>query len=670
MDISEYKELFIAESKELVAALNRVILQLEKSPNNLSLVEDIFRSMHTLKGMSATMGYQKIVRITHQLEELLDSIKQREKMPSEEVIDVLFSSIDLLHKLIELSGKREIEEVEIEPILNRIESISYTIADMRSLKRPAKRRAKEEEVSEEIKEAENEWNKYLKEKQKDYKLVRITIKLTESCQLKGSRAYVIITTAQKLGRIIKSLPDVDSLKSGDFGLSFQIFLSTKQIDEIKASMASISEVEWSKIETIGFQEIYPEFLPPDKKAAKPTISQDLEKPELGLSRYLPAESESIRINMRRLNNLMNITGELFILQRRMENLGQHYKLDDLNELLDHSSRLVGSLQDSVMSARMVPVWQVFNLFPRFIRDAAKKMGKKAQYIIEGGDIEIDRVVLDKISEPLMHLIRNSIDHGLESPGKRRKAGKSEEGLIKVSISRQGYSFLILVEDDGKGIDIEEVKRISLEKGLVSQEELESMSPEETLYLITKPGYSTSLKATDVSGRGVGLSIVHQSVRSLGGSFKANSEKGKGTQFTIILPATMAIVKVLLMGVGDEIYAMPISYVSEIIDCAVAELKALDEKEVIIYRKESYQLLRLRHIFSLPQQDSISSSEEFILLIEIDERKFALAIDSFYKQQEVVVKPFAQVKTNLYCFSGATILGSGQVALIIDPRGLI
>lgn len=670
MDISEYKELFLAESKELVASLNRLVLELEKDPDNPALVEEIFRSAHTLKGMSGTMGYQKIVQLTHQLEELLEKIKQAKKIPNEEVIDMLFSSIDLLNRLIDLSGTPEIDEVDIKPFINRITLLSSSVADMPKLDEEREKKTKRKAVVNEIDEAQQEWKKYQKEEKKGCTLVRVVMKLAESCQLKATRAYVICTRAQKIGRIIKSVPDLEALKNGNFGLSFQIFLSTKHLDAIEKEMKTISEVEWTKIEAIQFQEIYPGFTPPEKKGPELKEAKAEKKPKEEISRYLPSETESIRINMRHLNNLMNLTGELFILQRRMENLGQSYNLKELNDLLDHSARLVNSLQDSIMSARMVPVWQVFNLFPRFIRDTAKEMGKKINYTIEGGDIEIDRMVLDKISEPLIHLIRNSLDHGLETPQERRKSGKPEEGLIKVSISRQGYTFLITVDDDGRGLDIEEIKQVILKKDIVSQEELENMSAEEILYLITRPGYSTSKLATDVSGRGVGLSIVYRSVISLGGSLKIKSEKGKGAQFVIMLPATMAIVKVLLIGVSKETFAIPISYISEIIDRSIARVKGVGDKQILIYRGENYPLLRLKKIFSLFEEGDTCAVEDFILIIEVDERKMALTIDSFYKQQEVVVKPFDQVKTSLNCFSGATILGNGQVALIIDPRGLM
>jgi two-component system chemotaxis sensor kinase CheA len=670
LDISEYKELFLAESKELVASLNRIVLELEKSPENPSLIEEIFRSAHTLKGMSGTMGYQKIVQLTHQLEELLEKIKQDKKVPTEEVIDMLFSSIDLLNRLIDLSGTPEIDEIDIKPFINKIRLMSSSVDDMPSFKKEREKKTKGKIAAAKTDEAEREWKKYQKEKKKGYTLVRVVMKLAESCQLKGTRAYVICTRAQKLGRIIKTVPDFDALKSGEFGLSFQIFLSTKVVEAIEKEMKNIPEVEWTKVESIQFQEIYPDFIPLGKKAPEPKEAKAEKKLEEEISRYLPSETESIRINMRHLNNLMNITGELFILQRRMENLGQQYTLKELNDLLDQSARLVNSLQDSIMSARMVPVWQVFNLFPRFIRDTAKEMGKKINYTIEGGDIEIDRMVLDKISEPLIHLIRNSIDHGLETPQERQKAGKTEEGLIKVSISRQGYIFLITVEDDGRGLDIDEIRQVSLEKGIITQEELDNLSPEEILYLITKTGYSTSKFATDVSGRGVGLSIVYRSVISLGGSFKIKSEIGKGSQFVIMLPATMAIVKVLLIGVNEETFAIPVSYISEIIDRSIARVKGVGDKQVLIYRGENYPLLRLKKIFTLSEEGDTCAIENFILIIEVDERKLALTIDSFHKQQEVVVKPFDQIKTSLNCFSGATILGNGHVALIIDPRGLI
>jgi two-component system chemotaxis sensor kinase CheA len=670
LDISEYKELFLAESKELVASLNRLVLELEKDPDNPALVEEIFRSAHTLKGMSGTMGYQKIVQLTHQLEELLEKIKQAKKIPNEEVIDMLFSSIDLLNRLIDLSGTPEIDEVDIKPFINRITLLSSSVADMPKLDEEREKKTKRKAVVSEIDEAQQEWKKYQKEEKKGCTLVRVVMKLAESCQLKGTRAYVICTRAQKIGRIIKSVPDLEALKNGNFGLSFQIFLSTKHLDAIEKEMKTISEVEWTKIEAIQFQEIYPGFTPSEKKGPELKEAKAEKKPKEEISRYLPSETESIRINMRHLNNLMNLTGELFILQRRMENLGQGYNLKELNDLLDHSARLVNSLQDSIMSARMVPVWQVFNLFPRFIRDTAKEMGKKINYTIEGGDIEIDRMVLDKISEPLIHLIRNSLDHGLETPQERRKGGKPEEGSIKVSISRQGYTFLITVDDDGRGLDIEEIKQVILKKDIVSQEELENMSSEEILYLITRPGYSTSKLATDVSGRGVGLSIVYRSVISLGGSLKIKSEQGKGAQFVIMLPATMAIVKVLLVGVSKETFAIPISYISEIIDRSIARVKGVGDKQILIYRGENYPLLRLKNIFSLFEEGDACAVEDFVLIIEVDERKMALTIDSFYKQQEVVVKPFDQIKTSLNCFSGATILGNGQVALIIDPRGLM
>jgi two-component system chemotaxis sensor kinase CheA len=379
------------------------------------------------------------------------------------------------------------------------------------------------------------------------------------------------------------------------------------------------------------------------------------------------QQRSVRIDLRRLDTLMNLIGELVITRGRLVQLTGGVDDPALAETVAQTSRLVADLQDEIMTSRMVPVWQVFDRFPRLVRDAARSVGKSVDFTIEGKEVELDRSMLDEVGDPIVHLLRNAIDHGIESPEVRRAQGKPEAGQLTLSAVRDRSAVVIRVTDDGRGIDREKVLRRAKEHGLVDGAKTE-LTDEELFRIIAQAGFSTADRVTDLSGRGVGIDAVHNRVRALGGSVDMRSAPGRGTTVTLRLPLTLAIVRSLLARLGDETYAIPMTHVSETVELQPAILHTLKGRDVLVLRDEVLPLLRLRQL--LGYEGSAPRGVEQVVVVEMAERRAALVVDALIGQQEIVVKQFDGVQRGLTLFGGATILGDGAPALILDVSSLL
>jgi len=378
------------------------------------------------------------------------------------------------------------------------------------------------------------------------------------------------------------------------------------------------------------------------------------------------QQRHVRIDLRRLDSLTNLIGELVVTRGRLAQLASAIGDPGLEESVGQASRLIGDLQDEIMTSRMVPVWQVFDRFPRLVRDAARALDKQVEFAVEGKDIELDRSMLDEIGDPVVHLLRNAVDHGIEPPEVRRAAGKPAAGRLTLSAARDRSAVLIRVSDDGRGIDRGLVLARARDLGLVDGAK-HDLSDDELFRLVARPGFSTAEAVTDISGRGVGVDAVHNRVRALGGSVEMKSAPGRGTTVTLRLPVTLAIVRALLARVGDECYAVPLTHVSETAELDPAALRTVRGREVLVLREEVMPLLRLRGLVELPPRPRDGGQ---VVLLEAGDRRAALAVDELTGQQEIVVKQYDAVRGGLGLFSGATILGDGQPALILDVGSLL
>jgi two-component system, chemotaxis family, sensor kinase CheA len=669
MGVEQYKELFVAESEEHLQIINNSVLSLEKNPEDITILNEIFRSAHTLKGMSATMGFESLTRLTHKMEDVLDIFRTQKLPVTSEVVDKLFSCLDILQMLLEEIKTGENLNLDVESIILQLQSVTPNISAV-NLEREG---GKKWELL--ITELEKE---HLLDvmKDKEIKIYKIDITLSKDCQLKSVRAFMVFNKLNSIGEIIKSAPSSEDLESNHFGLFFSLLFMTnslsKNIGQILGKVMEVEKVELTQIKDVKelnldkAQEV--KVIDKLKKVyadAEPAQSKDLAR-QFGFKKI-----QSIRVTTQRLDKLMNFVGELVISKIRLMQIAQTHQLQPLNEILTNIDRLTGDLQDEVMQARLIPMAQVFDRFPRMVRDLARSEKKQVNFDVSGGEIELDRTVLDEIADPLVHLLRNAVDHGIELPNVRKENNKNPVGTIRLSAYRERTFVLIEVSDDGKGMDPATLRKVALEKGFMTEEELAKLSDRDILNIITLPGFSSTSEITDTSGRGVGMDVVRTKIESLGGSLVFDSELGKGSIFKLKLPLTVAIIRAMLVEINKEIYATPIASIVETVKVSVKRIKHIEKFEVINLRDEVLPLIRLEKILGVPACKKEKVSEEIsIVIVDNAGKKAGLVVDRVVGQQEVVIKTVGSLLKGIKGFSGATILGDGSVSLILDVASLV
>ncbi|MEA1004662.1 chemotaxis protein CheA [Bacillus velezensis] len=671
MDMNQYLDVFIDESKEHLQTCNEKLLLLEKNPADLQLVHDIFRAAHTLKGMSATMGYTDLAHLTHLMENVLDAIRNGEMPVTSDWLDVLFEALDHLEEMVQSiidggDGKRDISEVSAKLDVN---AVHETAASAETAEPPAS-----------IQQASTEWNYDEFERtvieeaeEQGFSRYEITVSLNESCMLKAVRVYMIFEKLNEAGEVAKTIPAAEVLETEDFGTDFQVCFLTKQpAEEIKELISGISEVENVEISAGA----------PLKTAEKPQAAEPVKEAPVKKAEKQPkpqakteeqpkhhSGSKTIRVNIERLDSSMNLFEELVIDRGRLEQIAKELDHNELTETVERLTRISGDLQSIILNMRMVPVETVFNRFPRMIRQLQKELNKKIELSIIGAETELDRTVIDEIGDPLVHLIRNSIDHGIESPEVRVNKGKPESGHVVLKAYHSGNHVFIEVEDDGAGLNRKKILEKALERSVITERDAETLEDNEIYELIFAPGFSTADQISDISGRGVGLDVVKNKLESLGGSVSVKSAEGQGSLFSIQLPLTLSIISVLLIKLEEETFAIPIS---SIIETAVIDKKDIlqtHDREVIDFRGQIVPIVYLKKEFGIT--DSKQDADQFhVIVVKKGDKSTAFVVDSFIGQQEVVLKSLGDYLTNVFAISGATILGNGEVALIIDCNALI
>ena len=666
MDSAQYAELFLTESREHVSAINHSLLELERGVGGDEPVGAIFRGVHTIKGMSATMGYTAVASLSHELETLLDLVRKGERTVDARLMDLLFRAADLLERAIE-SAVSGTDPVDVLPMVHQLQSEagrdSQTFSAMAmtaELPIPGMGVTAELQIPAMAITAERPaagaWTAIAPAG--PGMLVRVRI--VEGTPLKGVRAFLAVEAAKKLGGVGEVSPPVEALQADEFDHDFAFRLTTGlSEDAVDAALRRAGDVEEVRVgEDVATTSAAPAVAP---KVANGNGGNGASNG--GAVR----QQRSVRIDLRRLDNLMNLIGELVITRGRLVQLTGPIDDAALAETVAQTSRLVADLQDEIMTSRMVPVWQVFDRFPRLVRDAARSVGKPVEFTIEGKEVELDRSMLDEVGDPIVHLLRNAIDHGIETPDERRAQGKPEAGRLTLSASRDRSAVAIKVTDDGRGIDRDKVLKRAHEQGLIDPSKTE-LTDEELFRIISQAGFSTADRVTDLSGRGVGIDAVHNRVRALGGSVDMKTAPGKGTTVTLRLPLTLAIVRSLLARIGDETYAIPMTHVSETVELHPQILHTLKGREVLMIREDVLPVLRLRQL--LHYDGEATRGVEQVVVVEMAERRAALVVDALIGQQEIVVKQFDGVQNGLTLFGGATILGDGAPALIIDVSSLL
>ncbi|PXW92510.1 two-component system chemotaxis sensor kinase CheA [Streptohalobacillus salinus] len=666
MEMNEYLDVFIEESKEHIQALNDHLLELEKDPANIAIVNEIFRSAHTLKGMSATMGYQDLADLTHKMENVLDAIRNEKVKLTSPMVDVIFEAVDALEAMVldiidGGEGKKDVKT-----LVSQLESMEKGEAPVNT-SAPVAEEKSAASTSTETELDQFELTVLQQSHEKGFHNYEVTVQLQKTCLLKAARVYMVFEIFEKIGEVIKSTPTVTELEDENFEFDFTIILVTKdEADEVKQKVMKVSEVE----------DVIVNDLKIDTYESDDTVDADAEikqtetkKPEEQEAKKSQISTKTIRVNIDRLDALMNLFEELVIDRGRLEQISQSLKNNELQETVEHMSRISGDLQNIILNMRMVPIDQVFNRFPRMVRQLTKDLKKDVDLQIFGADTELDRTVIDEIGDPLVHLIRNALDHGVETPAVRKEKGKPEQGILKLNAYHSGNHVFIEIKDDGAGIDREKVLKKAISNGVLTLEESKAYSDQEVYQLIMESGFSTADTISDISGRGVGLDVVRNTIESLGGSITIDSTYNEGSTFLIQLPLTLSIISVMLTEVKNEKFAVPLSSIIETAIVNKKDIMRAHNRQVIDFRGKVVPLVSLTEVFDVPgevDEDDFLS----VVIIRQGEKMAGLIVDSFIGQQEVVLKSLGNYLTDIFAISGATILGDGQVALIVDTNALV
>lgn len=672
MDTSQYLSMFLEESMDNLQTLNESLLQLEQDPNDIDKLNEIFRVAHTIKGMAATMGFNIVAELTHKMEDVLSKFREGELKVTQKVVTVLFQCLDTLETMVNNISEGNNEQVPIDNILSSLESISNSeiTSDSESQLEIDNKDIEQIEVKKErINLNEYDINIIKQASYKGFNAYEISIDLSENTLLKSARAFLIFKSLEEGGEIIKSIPATEDIESENFDFNISlVYLTNKNQEEIHESLMGISEVKAVSVELLSAGEL-------QTAQAASTVQAEVkakvfEQVKEGTAKEPVKETsgprkahQSVRVDLERLDKFMNMVSELVIHRTRLEQISGGLKIVELNETLEQVARTTSDLQDLVMKIRMMPLDVVFNRFPRMVRDLSVELKKEIELIVEGQDTELDRTVIDEIGEPLIHLIRNAADHGIESKEDRMLAGKDPVGKIRLVAYQEGTKAVIKVEDDGHGLDVDKIKAKAERIGINT----EGMSDADIRNLIFVQGFSTNEKVTDISGRGVGMDVVKTKIAALGGTVDVVSEIGKGTSFIIRLPLTLQIIQALLVKVGEETMAISLGYIDRVIDYKDELVKKTNNKEVIIYSGNVIPLIRVNQKLGLKSSES---NKNYIVIVKVGERVVGLLVDSLYGQKEIVIKPLGKTLQGLKEYIGATILGDGLVTLILDVAALI
>ncbi|MFC7392570.1 chemotaxis protein CheW [Scopulibacillus cellulosilyticus] len=654
MDMDQYIDIFIDESSEHLQNLNEKLLELENKPNKLTIINEIFRSAHTLKGMAASMEFEGMADLTHKMENVLDDLRNEQLTVTEQLMDTLFEAVDHLEKMISQISSGEACDRDTSNTVKKLEDIKNSQAEEREtyLANRDKFQLQFQQLDGFQKSAveaaaSSECHPY-----------QIDIQLQENCLLKSVRVFMVLEALGAIGEIIKTVPETPRLEEEDFDLTFSlIFLSTEESQTVKKTIMQISEIASVKIMELT--------LPSEQKQPETQIKKSEFLKQDEKKRLSPGTAgKTVRINLKRLDNLLNLFEELIIDRSRLEKITDSIENIELKDTVNKIARLSNQMQDIILSMRMEPVEKVFNRFPRMVRSLAKELDKKVKLIITGAETEVDRSVIDEIGDPIVHLLRNSLDHGIEKPEVRVQSGKEEEGTIELKAYQRGHFIYIEIRDDGSGIDRTKILSKAIENGLVTREESAGISNQQVFDFMFQSGFSTAEKVSDVSGRGVGLDVVKSKIESLGGRVSVQSVPGKGTAFTIQLPLTLSIIHALLIKVANETYALPVSVILETALLTKIDKQWINQQVVMTYKDKVVPFIDLHQYLSVPGE-SKDHNNKAVIIVQKSNKISALIADDILGHQEIVIKPLSKFFSHLNGFSGATILGDGQVALILD-----
>jgi len=640
--MSAYRDVFLSESAEYLQAITDGLLALESDPIDLEPVETVFRGAHSLKGMSAAMGYSRTQELTHKMESLMATVRSRAQVADSTLIDLMLQATDRVRELIddESSGGVTVSADDIATMLvDRTARVDAPAASQGAQATPAVAAGRLASGA----------------------VYRVTVTLEEGCVLKGVRAYMVIKRLGHLGTVTETVPVARELEDEQFDHSFQIVLKTKATPEtLHDAVMAVTEVESASVEATA-PTVAAAVLP--EEGGGPMAAPRTPMPKI-------TETQTVRISIGHLDSIVNLVGELVIVRSRLEDIADRMGDAELEESLGVLKRISAELQEEVMQTRMVPVSNIFNRFPRMVRDLARDLGKEIDLEMEGLDIELDRTVLDEIGDPIVHLLRNAIDHGIEFPDERTAASKSARGTIRLTAERVRDQVLISVADDGRGMDVERIWSKAVERGLVDRSVRDSYTDHDILMFVCLPAFTTVDQATRISGRGVGMDVVKGKIEYLGGSIMLSSAPGEGMRASLQLPLTLAIIQALLVQSGDRVYALPLSAVDEVLSSDEVTFRTVDGTPVVALRDGSVVgLSDLDELHGRAPIAGLTREDKHLILVRSGQTLHALAVPALLGRREIVIKPLSPLFCGLQGFGGATVLGDGRIALILDPRTL-
>lgn len=723
MDVSQYLEIFLDETNEHLQNLNTQILALEQEPDNMDTINEIFRAAHSLKGMAGTMGYKRMQNLTHDMENVFSEVRNGNISVKANMIDILFQCLDALEEY--NTNIRETSDEgtnDNEPLIKQLNDIlkggegKEDAPAQESKEAKAAQPAAQEAAANTAQApvaANAEGKKWLqinlgdsehvlKEAVKQGKKVYgLTVKVMDSCILKAARAFLVFKAVEETSEIIVSSPSAQDIEDEKFELDFSLVIITEaSLDQVLKAARGVSEIEEVIGEEIDVDKISagnaaeeeaqeetpaakepehgaevkaapvaPAAAAPAPASATPAAGKSGAAKKPATSK--PVVNRTVRVDIEKLDTLMNLVSELIIAKNSLVSASTMSGSSNqaVNEQIEYLESVTTSLHESVMKVRMVPIESTVNKFPRMVRDLQKKLGKKMELYMTGEETELDRTVVDEIGDPLMHLLRNSADHGLESAEVRKERGKPEVGSIFLDAYQDGNNVVIEVRDDGNGIDTEAVKNRAIERGIITPEQAENMSEKESIDLLFNAGFSTAKVVSDVSGRGVGLDVVKSKIEALSGEVEVKSKLGEGSAWIIRLPLTLAIIQALMVDIGNEKYAISLGSIQTIEDIPTQDVKLVQNKEVIHLRDTVIPLVRLNEILDIPSKKDPNESL-VVVIVKKGDKLAGLVVDELIGQQEIVIKSLGKYISKCKIISGATVLGDGEVALILDANALI
>ncbi len=690
MDVSQYLEIFIDESSEHLQTLSDCIMVLEKEPDNKDTINEVFRAAHSLKGMAGTMGFKRMQHLTHDMENVFQEVRSERISVDSSMIDLLFKCLDAIDQYIENVKNSSDEGTEDNELIIKELNDFIAKANGQAVEEaaPATNEGSAEEENENTSEElqinlnEDEMDTVKSSIEGGQKVYGVKVTVSKECLLKAARAFLVFRAVEEFGQIIVYHPSSQDIEDEKFEQDFGFYIATNEDeDKIVAAVKSVSEIESVLVKEVSLTETQQEEVPApvvEEKKEEPQKAQETapapvsQKNAPKKAAAKPVTNRTVRVDIEKLDALMNQVSELIIAKNSLVSISGtdgSNSSQTFHEQIEYLERITTNLHESVMKVRMVPIESVVSKFPRMIRDLSRSLNKKMDLVMTGEDTELDRTVVDQIGDPLQHLLRNSADHGLEPNDVRKKNGKSEVGQIYLNAFQEGNNVIIQVGDDGNGIDTEAVKRKALEREIITPEQAEVMSQKEIVDLLFMPSFSMAKKITDISGRGVGLDVVKSNIEALGGDVEVKTKLGVGTEFTVRLPLTLAIIQALMVEIRDEKYAIALGSISNIEDIPVSEIKYVQAKEVIHLRGSVIPLIRLDNVLDIESKEEEPESLT-VVIVKRGDNQAGLVVDKLIGQQEIVIKSLGKYINGNKLISGATILGDGEVALILDVNTLM